>query len=60
MTDNAKVKIFAGENSRYLAEQIADAAGVKLGKNTLLRFSDGEFVTSYDETGSGDHVVICQ
>ena len=60
MTDNAKVKIFAGENSRYLAEQIAEAAGVELGKNTLLRFSDGEFVTSYDETVRGDQVFICQ
>jgi ribose-phosphate pyrophosphokinase len=60
MTDNAKVKIFAGENSRYLAERIAEAAGVELGKNTLLRFSDGEFVTSYDETVRGDQVFICQ
>jgi ribose-phosphate pyrophosphokinase len=60
MIDNSKIKIFSGENTMYLAEKIAKAAGVKLGKNTLLRFSDGEFVTSYDETVRGDHVYIIQ
>jgi ribose-phosphate pyrophosphokinase len=60
MIDNSKIKIFSGENTMYLAEKIAKAAGVELGKNTLLRFSDGEFVTSYDETVRGDHVYIIQ
>ncbi len=60
MIDNSKIKIFSGENSMYLAEKIAKAAGVELGKNSLLRFSDGEFVTSYDETVRGDHVYIIQ
>lgn len=60
MIDNSKIKIFSGENTMYLAEKIAKAAGVELGKNTLLRFSDGEFVTSYDETVRGDYVYIIQ
>ncbi len=60
MIDNSNVKIFSGENTMYLAEKIAKSAGVKLGKNTLLRFSDGEFVTSYDETVRGDYVYIIQ
>lgn len=60
MIDNSKIKIFSGENTMYLAEKIAKAAGVELGKNTLIRFSDGEFVTSYDETVRGDYVYIIQ
>jgi ribose-phosphate pyrophosphokinase len=55
-----QVKIFSGSNSRYLAEKIAKAYGQELGKVSLLRFSDGEFQTSYEETVRGSDVFIIQ
>lgn len=60
MSDLSEVKIFSGENSTYIAEKIAHSLGIELGKKTLLRFSDGEFATAYDETVRGDHVFIVQ
>ncbi|MFA8434362.1 MAG: ribose-phosphate pyrophosphokinase [Marinifilaceae bacterium] len=54
------MKIFSGSESTYLAEQIAKSAGLELGKSTLLKFSDGEFEPSYDETVRGSHVFIVQ
>lgn len=60
MSDLSEVKIFSGENSRYIAENITKSIGLELGKKTLLHFSDGEFVTAYDETVRGDHVFIVQ
>lgn len=60
MSDLSEVKIFSGENSKYIAENIANSLGLDLGKKTLLKFSDGEFATAYDETVRGDHVFIVQ
>lgn len=60
MSDLSEVKIFSGENSRYIAEKISESLGLELGKKTFLHFSDGEFATSYDETVRGDHVFIVQ
>lgn len=60
MSDLSEVKIFTGENSRYIAEKIVASVDLELGKKTLLHFSDGEFVTAYDETVRGDHVFIVQ
>lgn len=60
MSDLSEVKIFSGENSKYIAENIAKSIDLGLGKKTLLHFSDGEFVTAYDETVRGDHVFIVQ
>lgn len=60
MSDLSEVKIFSGENSRYIAEKIAKSIGLDLGQKTLLHFSDGEFATAYDETVRGDHVFIVQ
>jgi ribose-phosphate pyrophosphokinase len=57
---NNQVKIFSGSNSRYLAEKIAKSYGQDLGKVSLLRFSDGEFQTSYEETVRGSDVFIIQ
>lgn len=58
MSDLSEVKIFSGENSKYIAEKIAKSLNLDLGQKTLLHFSDGEFATSYDETVRGDHVFI--
>ncbi len=60
MSDLSEVKIFSGENSKYIAENIAKSIHLELGKKTLLHFSDGEFATAYDETVRGDHVFIVQ
>ncbi|MBL7883267.1 MAG: ribose-phosphate pyrophosphokinase [Bacteroidia bacterium] len=55
-----KVKIFSGSASMYLAENIAKTYGQDLGKVSLLRFSDGEFQTSFEETVRGTDVFIVQ
>ncbi len=55
-----KVKLFSGSASRYLAEGIAQKYGQDLGKVSLLRFSDGEFQTSFEETVRGTDVFIIQ
>lgn len=54
------VKIFSGSNSRYLAEKIANAFGKPLGKVSILKFSDGEFQVSFEETVRGSDVYIIQ
>lgn len=54
------MKIFSGSSSKYLAEEIAKSYGTKLGNSSLLRFSDGEFQTSYTETVRGSYVFIVQ
>ncbi|NOU61461.1 ribose-phosphate pyrophosphokinase [Marinifilum caeruleilacunae] len=56
----APIKIFAGSNSEHLATKIADAAGLKVGESSIIRFSDGEFETAYEETVRGAHVFIVQ
>ncbi len=60
MSNLSEVKIFSGENSRYIAEKISDSLNLELGQKTFMHFSDGEFATSYDETVRGDHVFIVQ
>ncbi len=55
-----RVKIFGGEATRVLAENIAHSYGTTLGEQTVLRFSDGEFQPSYEETVRGDSVFIVQ
>ncbi|WP_366139675.1 ribose-phosphate pyrophosphokinase [Marinifilum sp. N1E240] len=54
------MKIFAGSNSEHLAGKIAEAAGLSVGESSIVRFSDGEFETCYEETVRGSHVFIVQ
>lgn len=56
----SQVKIFSGSASRYLSEKIAQSYGQPLGNVTLMRFSDGEFQTSIEETVRGRDVFIIQ
>lgn len=58
-TDHA-IKFFTGRNTRYLSENIAKSFGIGLGKSSVTVFSDGEFVTSYDESVRGATVFIIQ
>jgi ribose-phosphate pyrophosphokinase len=55
-----KLKIFAGRESRYLAEKIAVSYGIALGDSSVLEFSDGEFQPSFNESIRGCTVFIVQ
>lgn len=58
--EKGKLKLFALNSNRPLAEKIAQAAGVELGKATIKHFSDGEIQISIDESIRGDELFIIQ
>ena len=53
-------KIFAGTNSRYMAEEICKDLGVSLGEMNIQRFADGEFEVSFEESIRGCEVYLVQ
>jgi ribose-phosphate pyrophosphokinase len=55
-----KLKFFAGRQSRYLAEKIAQSYGTDLGDSSVLEFSDGEFQPAFNESIRGCTVFIIQ
>lgn len=55
-----ETKIFSGSASTYLAEKIVAQFGQKLGNLNVLRFSDGEFQVSFEETVRGANVFLIQ
>ncbi len=57
---NASVKIFSGNASRNLAENIAHSFGKKLGNCQIQKFSDGEFQPVFQESIRGDYVFLVQ
>ena len=54
------LKFFAGNNTKNLANKIANAFGVELNKSSIVEFSDGEFEPSFDETVRGADVFLIQ
>jgi ribose-phosphate pyrophosphokinase len=60
MSMSSPIKIFSGSSSKYIAEEIAKSYGSDLGKTALLKFSDGEFQPSFEETVRGCSVFIVQ
>lgn len=52
--------IFAGTATRYLAEEICWKLQIPIGRSKTTRFSDGEFVVSYEESIRGKDVFIVQ
>lgn len=56
----ATIKLFTGNESRYLSEKIAANAGMELGKSSCPRFADGEFEPCYEETIRGSYTFIIQ
>ena len=54
------IKIFAGTGSSDLAEQIVKASNTHLGDLTLMRFSDGEFQPSFNESVRGCDLFLIQ
>jgi ribose-phosphate pyrophosphokinase len=57
---NSEIKIFTGNESRYLSEKIAENAGIELGRSSCPRFADGEFEPCYEETIRGSFTFIIQ
>ena len=55
-----KLKIFSLSSNRPLAEKIAEAVGLELGKISISRFSDGEVKVNVEESIRGAHVSIVQ
>ena len=55
-----QVKIFAGNASRELGEQIAAAYGTKLGDLSIQRFADTELGPSFNESIRGCAVFLIQ
>ena len=51
-------KIFSITQSKHLAEKIATAYGVSLGKVITSTYSDGEFQPSYEESIRGTRIFI--
>jgi ribose-phosphate pyrophosphokinase len=56
--DTTEAKIFTCTQSKYLAEEIAAAYGVKLGNVITSTYSDGEFQPSYEESIRGTSIFI--
>ena len=55
-----RLKIFSLNSNRPLAEKIADAVGVELGKCSVTQFSDGEIQVNIEESIRGAHVYVIQ
>ncbi len=53
-------KVFSGEKSRYMAEEICKELGVELGKLNVQHFADGEFEVSFEESIRGHEVYLVQ
>lgn len=60
MIDNNSFVVFSGTKTRYLAEKICASLGCPLGNLLVTRFSDGEFVVSYEESIRGKNVFLVQ
>ncbi|MBO4398310.1 MAG: ribose-phosphate pyrophosphokinase [Bacteroidaceae bacterium] len=60
MDSNKQFKVFAGTNSKYLAERICQHLGCPLGNLVKTTFADGEFVVSFEESIRGCDVFLVQ
>ncbi|HNX85843.1 MAG TPA: ribose-phosphate pyrophosphokinase [Bacteroidales bacterium] len=56
----AKVNIFSGRATAYLAEQIAQSYGTELGKVSVVKFADGEFQPAFEDNIRGTDVFLVQ
>jgi ribose-phosphate pyrophosphokinase len=56
----ANAKIFSGKNSQYLATQICNRYGTRLGEINIQHFSDGEILPTFMESIRGDFVFLVQ
>lgn len=58
MENNLEPKIFACEQSKALAEKIAEEYGTKLGAVNITHFSDGEFQPAFAESVRGRRIFV--
>lgn len=54
------MKIVAGPSSLELARKISELLGVPLVNTRFKRFPDGEFYFKFDESISGEHLIVVQ
>jgi ribose-phosphate pyrophosphokinase len=55
-----ELKLFSGNANRGLAEEIADALSLALGRAEVARFSDGEVLVQIEENVRGTDVFVIQ
>ena len=60
MSQKPPFKVFAGTNSRYLAEKICNALNCEMGNMKIQHFADGEFGVSFEESIRGSQVYLVQ
>lgn len=60
MSDSNSFLVFSGTKTRYLAEKICTSLECPLGNLAVTRFSDGEFVVSYEQSIRGKDVFLVQ
>lgn len=60
MSDSNSFLVFSGTRTRYLAEKICASLECPLGNLAVTRFSDGEFVVSYEQSIRGKDVFLVQ
>ena len=60
MSEQNSFIVFSGTSTQYLAEKICNSLGCPLGKLQITKFSDGEFVVSYEESIRGRDVFLVQ
>ena len=60
ITHGSSIKIFACNSNRKLAEDIAEAVGIPLGKAEIGRFSDGEIQIEIDDNVRTKDVFVIQ
>ena len=57
---NPKLKLFSLSSNPEIAEKIAEATGLPLGKVSSRQFSDGEIMINIEESVRGDDIYIIQ
>jgi len=55
-----KIKLFALNSNKPLAEKISKAAGVEISKVDVLKFADGEIAINIEQSVRGHHVFVIQ
>ena len=57
---NPQLKLFSLSSNPEIAEKIAEATGLPLGKVSSRQFSDGEIMINIEESVRGDDIYIIQ
>ena len=57
---NPQLKLFSLSSNPEIAEKIAEATGLPLGKDSSRQFSDGEIMINIEESVRGDDIYIIQ